>query len=138
MAALSRLRTTTAYVVWWLCVLLALLLAGACLLVALKADPGSPWGWWLRAADAVTFGWFARPDAGVVWWGGRTRHRAAVGECGRGGAPDGRPRAVAGAASRLRRRAPRPRAWSFMSRQLAMRFHSSTTVTTLTLEVTHW
>ncbi|GGD29521.1 hypothetical protein [Nocardioides daphniae] len=66
MAALSRLRTTTAYVVWWLCVLLALLLAGACLLVALKADPGSPWGWWLRAADAVTFGWFARPDAGVV------------------------------------------------------------------------
>lgn len=66
MATPGRLRTTTAYVVWWSCALLALFLAGACLLVALKADPASPWGWWLRAADEVTFGWFARPDAGVV------------------------------------------------------------------------
>ena len=66
MARLQRLRTTTAYVVWGLCVLLAALLAGAALLVALKVDPATPWGWWPEGADAVTFGWFARPEAGAV------------------------------------------------------------------------
>ena len=63
MTSVRGLRATTAYVVWGLSLLLALGLAGAALLVALKADPGNTWwGPWLRAADAITPGWFARPS----------------------------------------------------------------------------
>lgn len=66
MARVARLRAVTAYAVWTLSVLGALVLAGAALLVALKVDPSSVWGWWLEGADLVTFGWFDRgPEPAV-------------------------------------------------------------------------
>lgn len=61
MARVAPLRAVTAYVVWTLCVLGALVLAGGALLVALKVDPASVWGWWLEAAELLAVGWF---DAG--------------------------------------------------------------------------
>ncbi|WP_110241965.1 hypothetical protein [Nocardioides gilvus] len=76
MASVRAFRVTTAYVVWGLSVLLALGMAGAALLVALKADSAEPlWRWWLEGADAVTFGWFARPEGA---WAGEPTERDTV------------------------------------------------------------
>lgn len=79
MARLTRLRAFVAHVVWWFACLLATVLACGALLVALRADPASVWGWWLEAVDLVTVGWFdrgPRPAVGggdvrgtVVRWG---------------------------------------------------------------------
>lgn len=66
MSRLAPLRTATAHLVWVVACLLALLFAGGALLVALRADPGSAWGWWLRAADAVAPGWFDRGEGRSV------------------------------------------------------------------------
>lgn len=63
---LRGLRRGVAHAVWALAVLGALGLAGAALLVALRVDPQSVWGWWLEAADLVTPGWFARPEGSGV------------------------------------------------------------------------
>lgn len=79
MPGVGRVRRVSAYVVWALSCLGALALAGASLLVALKVDPASVWGWWLEAADVIAVGWFDRrpqPAIGgvdvrdtVVRWG---------------------------------------------------------------------
>lgn len=63
------LRMTLAYAAWALAVLGALVLSGAAVLVALRTDPHSAWGWWLEAADLITFGWFARRPDSVVGGG---------------------------------------------------------------------
>lgn len=69
MSRTGRLRAAVAHVVWWLACLLALVLAGGALLVALRADPTSVWGWWLEAADVVTVGWFDRGPGPAVGGG---------------------------------------------------------------------
>lgn len=73
MATVRGFRTATAYVLWGGSVVLALTLAGAALLVALKADPNHAlWGTWTRAVETLTPGWFARPE-GTSLTGGPER-----------------------------------------------------------------
>ena len=56
-----------AYALWALACVLAVLLAGGALLIALKVDESSaPWSWWISGVDLVTPGWFQRPDQGAV------------------------------------------------------------------------
>lgn len=62
MASVRGIRVATAYALWALCVLTALFVVGAALLVALRADPEhAVWGRWTTMAQSLMGGWGARP-----------------------------------------------------------------------------
>ena len=62
-SAMDRVRTRIAQVVWLVCVVCALLLAVGALLVALDANPRTPWsGSCSTGADAVDLGVFSRQN----------------------------------------------------------------------------
>lgn len=64
MASVRGIRVATAYALWALCVLTALFIAGAALLVALRADPEHVvWGRWTTTAQSLLGGWGARSES---------------------------------------------------------------------------
>lgn len=70
-AAVTRLRTRLAQVVWVVCVLAALVLAGGALCVALKANADNALvKFLLDTADRLDLGVFSRGKDGVFHWTG--------------------------------------------------------------------